>query len=136
MPSTDFRPSSPRSEEHTSELQSLPTRRSSDLNVVAVDVRTPGDDVARMRELFGLGAELDAEHRLQALFARRGTDAALQLRGPEAVEETAVHGSAVEGSQCASVREGQDGFGAVVGNDPAKAMGNFVERLVPGKALP
>ncbi len=67
-----------------------------EMNVVAVNVRAPGDDVARMRKLFRLGAELDANHRFQAFFAGGGADAALQLRSAQAVEEAAVHGSAVE----------------------------------------
>ena len=34
------------------------------VNVVAVNVRGPSDDVARMCELFRLGAQLDADDRL------------------------------------------------------------------------
>ena len=106
-----------------------------EMNVVAVNIRAPRDNVTRMRKLFGLGSELDADHRLQAFFAGSGADAALQLRGAQAMEETAIHASAVERAERASVRVGQDGFGAVFGNDPAQAMGNFVESLVPGDAL-
>ncbi len=106
------------------------------MNVVAVNIRAPGNDVPRMRKLFRLGAELNANHRLQAFFACRGADAALQLRSAQAVEETAVHGSAVERAQRASVRVGQDRFAPVFGNDPAQAMRNFVKSLVPGDALP
>src|SRR5208282_2546109 len=106
-----------------------------EMNVVAVNIRSPGDDVARMRKLLRLGAELDANHRFQAFFAGGGADAALQLRSAQAVEETAVHGSAVERPQRASVRVGQDGFAAVFGNDPAQTVRNFVQSLVPGDAL-
>src|SRR5258708_681132 len=101
------------------------------MNVVAVNIRAPGDDVARMRKLFRLGTELDTEYRFQACLAGGGADAALQLRSPQAVEETAVHGSAVKRAERTSVRVGQDGFGAICGNDPAQAMRNFVESLVP-----
>ena len=107
-----------------------------EMNVVAVNVRAPGDDVARVGKLFRLGTELDANHRFQALFAGGGADAALQLRSAQAVEETTVHGSAVERAERASVGVGQDGFGAVFGDDTAQAMRNFVESLVPGNALP
>src|SRR4029077_1932092 len=50
-----------------------------EMNVVPVNIRAPGDDVARLRKLFRLGTELDANHRFQAFFASGGTDAALQL---------------------------------------------------------
>src|SRR5208337_1705616 len=105
-----------------------------EMDVVAMNVRCPGNDVARVRELLRLGAELDANHRFQALFAGAGANAALQLRGAQAMEETPIHGSAVERAQCASVGVGQDGFAAVLGNGPAQAMGDFVEGLVPGNA--
>ena len=106
-----------------------------EMNVVAVNIRAPGDDVARMHKLFRLGAKLDANHRFQAFFASTGADAALQLRSAQAVEETAVHGSAVERAQGSAVRVGQDGFAAVFGNDPAQAMRDLVESLVPGNAF-
>jgi hypothetical protein len=60
---------------------------------------------------------------------------ALQLRSAQAVEESAVHGSAVERAERASVRVGENGFAAVFGDDTAQAMRNFVESLVPGDAL-
>src|SRR5260370_20881068 len=105
------------------------------MNVVAVNIRAPGDDVAGMRKLFGLGAKLDPNYRFKAFIAGSGADAALQLRSAQAVEETAVHGSAIERAERAAVRVGQDGFGAVFRNDLAQSMRNFVESLVPGDAL-
>ena len=50
-----------------------------EMNVVAVNIRSPGDDVARMRKLFRLSAKFDANHGFQACFASRGADATLQL---------------------------------------------------------
>ena len=94
-----------------------------EMNVVAVNVRGPGDDVARMRKLFRLGAEFDADDGLQAGFAGVGADGALQLRSAQAVKETAVHGSAVERAESASVGIGQDSFGAVFGDDAVEAVG-------------
>src|ERR1700682_639505 len=38
------------------------------------------------------------------------------------MEETSVHGSAIECAERSSVRVGQDGFGAVFGSAPAQAM--------------
>src|SRR5208337_3494453 len=105
------------------------------MNVVAVNVRAPGDDVARMHELFRLGAEFDANYRFQALFTGAGADAALQLRSAQSVEEAPVHGSAVERGNRASVGIWQDGFKPVFSDDPAEAMRNFVERLIPGNAF-
>src|SRR6266852_2888591 len=51
------------------------------------------------------------------------------------MEETTVHGSAVERAESTSVRVGQYGFGAIFVSDPAQAMRNFVESLVPGDAF-
>src|ERR1700675_3410191 len=101
------------------------------MNIVAVNIRAPGDDVTRVCKLFRLGTELDANHRFQAFFASGGADAALQLRGAQAMEETPIHGGAVERAECTSVRVGEDGFGAVFVSDPAQALRNFVESLVP-----
>src|SRR5258706_275186 len=86
------------------------------MDVVAMNIRAPGDDVARLRKLFRLGAELDANHRFQAFLAGGGADAALQLRSAQTVEETAVHGNAVKRAQRSSLGGWQDGIGAVVGH--------------------
>jgi len=96
------------------------------VNIVAVNIRSPRDDVARVCELFGLGAEFDAEDRFQAFFAGVGTDGTLQLRSAQAVEETAIHGRAVERTERASVGVGQDGFGAVLGDGGSEAICDFV----------
>src|SRR5208337_191512 len=56
-----------------------------EMNVVAVNIRAPGNDVARMRKLFRLGTKLDANHRFQAFFTGAGADAALQLRSAQPV---------------------------------------------------
>src|SRR5208282_1642706 len=106
-----------------------------EMNVIAVNIRAPGDEVARMRKLLRLGAELDANHRFQAFFAGSGADAALQLRSAQAVEETAVHGSAVERAERASIRVGQDGFGAVFGNDAFEPLRDLLQGFVPRDAL-
>ena len=104
------------------------------VNIVAVNVCAPGDDVAGMRELLGLGAELDAENGFEALFAGGGTDGALELGGAETMEEAAVHGSAIERAERAAVGVGQNGFGADVVGDAAEAVSDFVEGFVPGDA--
>src|ERR1035438_7933465 len=126
MPRTDWSPTSPASEQIV---------RSDLMYVVAVDIRCPGDDVTRMRKLFGLGAHLDAENRLESNLARVGTDRSFELRSAEAVKESAVHRSAVERAERASVGVGEDGFGAVLGDDLAEAGGDFVEGFIPTDAL-
>src|SRR6266481_4350454 len=105
------------------------------MNVVPVNIRGPGDDVMRIRKLFRLGTELDANHRFQAFFASGGADAAFELRSAQAVEKTAIHGSTVERAERTSVRVGQDRFGAIFGNDLAQATRNFVEGLIPRDAF-
>src|SRR5208337_742852 len=106
-----------------------------EMNVVAVNIRAPGNDVARMRKLFRLGTKLDANHRFQAFFTGAGADAALQLRSAQPVEEAPVHGTAVERGNRAPVRIGQDGFKPVFSDNPTEAMCNFVKRLIPGDPL-
>ena len=106
-----------------------------EVDVVAVDVRAPGDDVARVRELLRLGAELGAVHRLDADFPGDGADGAVQLRGAQAMKEAAVHGRAVEHAERAAVGVRKNGFGAVLARDLLEAGGDFVERFVPGDAL-
>src|SRR5712664_3085339 len=105
------------------------------VHIVAVDVGSPRDDVARVRELLGLRAELGADHGLQTFFAGSRTDAALELRCTQPVKKAPIHGSAVESTERASVRVREDGFRAGLGDDPAESARDFVERFVPGDAL-
>ena len=47
-----------------------------EMAVVAVNVRRPGDDVARISELLGLSAELGAQHGLNTFLSCRGANGA------------------------------------------------------------
>ena len=106
------------------------------MNVVAVNVRSPGDDVARVNELFRLGAQFHAENRDQTSLARCRTDCALKLRCAEPVEKSAIHGSAVQCSKRSTVGVRKNGLAAEFRSDLAKSGRDFVERLIPGDALP
>ena len=105
------------------------------MNVVAVDIRAPGDDVTRMRELLRIGAHLDADNGLQPRLARRRANVAGQLRSPQAMKKSPVHGSAIERTQRAPIRVRQDGLTAEIRNDLPEPRRNFVEGLVPSDAL-
>src|ERR1700734_3095861 len=59
-----------------------------EVNVVAVDIRTPRDDVPRMVEVFRGGAQLFPVDRFQSIAAGSGTDGAIELRGAEPVKES------------------------------------------------
>src|SRR5258708_912132 len=106
------------------------------MNIIAVDVRCPGDDVARMPELLRLGAELYAENGLQSRLAGGRAKCSVQLRCAQAVKESAVHGSAIERAQRAPVGIRQDRLTAKLGRDRAPATRDLIESLIPRNALP
>src|SRR5258706_87027 len=89
-----------------------------------------------MDELLRLSAKLHAEHGNQPRLARRRTDRALQLRSAEALENSSVHRSAVQRPQGSTVGIRQNRLAAKLADDAAKARCNFIERFVPGNALP
>src|SRR5258706_7619534 len=89
-----------------------------------------------MDELLRLSAKLHAEHGNQPRLARRRTNRALQLRSAEALEKSAVHGSAVQRSQGSTVGIRQNRLGAKLADNAAKARGDLIERFIPGNPLP
>src|SRR5580692_4392915 len=52
------------------------------------------------------------------------------------MEEAAVHGGAIQYSQCAAERERQDGLAAEFSGDLFEARSNLLESVVPADALP
>src|SRR5581483_2161744 len=105
------------------------------VDVVAMDVRAPGNDGARVPELLGPGAQLGSDHRSQPSFPSFRADVARQPRRSQAMEETTVHRGAVQNCQRTAVRARKDGLGAVLGDDGAKAFGDLIQCVVPGDAL-
>ena len=93
-----------------------------EVNVVAVDVRAPGDDQLRAMKLLGVGAELAAVDGEDGVAAGGGADGAVELGGAEPMEEAAVHGAVAEHADGAGVAVGQDGFGAVLLGDGREPM--------------
>src|SRR5215468_10588269 len=106
------------------------------MNVVAVDIRCPRDDVLGILELFGLSAHLRPENRFQASLTCSGTDGAIELRSAQTMKEPAVHRRAIESAQRPAVGIGQNRLAAEFGRDCAKACGDLFECLVPGNTLP
>ncbi len=51
------------------------------VDVVAVDIGSPGDDVARVAEVLGVGAELASINGDERVAAGGGADGAVELRG-------------------------------------------------------
>src|SRR5580704_14779054 len=66
------------------------------VDVVPVNVRRPGNDVAGMTKLLWFGAQLHANNGFQTGFASRRTDVASQLRSSQSMEKSPIHGSAVQ----------------------------------------
>ena len=106
-----------------------------EVDVVAVNVGRPGEDQLRVRESFGVGAELAAVDGDQGLATCLRADGAVELRGAETVEEAAIHGTVAELADGAGVGIRQDRFGAVLAGDGGEAGRDGVEGFVPGNAL-
>ncbi len=106
-----------------------------EMDVVAMDVGSPGDDEAGVAEGFGVGAELAAVYGQERVASGGGADGAIELRGSEAMEEAAIHGAVSQDADGAGVGIGQDRFGSVLVADLLEARGDDVERFVPGDAL-
>ena len=102
-----------------------------EMDVVAVNVRSPRDDVARMDELIRLGAELDAEYGFDAGLAGGRTDGAFEFRSSEATEKAAIHGTAIEGTQSSAIGIRQNSFAAEFSDDAVEAVSDFVQGFVP-----
>ena len=106
-----------------------------EVDVVAMDVGSPGDNQAGVRVVLGRGAEADAVDAGEGGPSGGGADGAVELGGSEAVEEAAVHGAVAELADGSGVAVREDGFGAVFFGDGGEFSGDFGERLVPGDAL-
>ena len=101
------------------------------MQVAADGVAAPDDDQLRLGEMLHPHAELAAIGLGQRLSPGRGADGAVQQRGAEAVKEARRHALALHQAHGAGVAVGQDGL-RVARRDRAQALGNGVERLVPG----
>src|ERR1700729_2175972 len=66
------------------------------VNVIAVDIRGPRDDVPGMAEVFRIRAQLRPVDRYKGTPACRRTERAIELRGAEPVKEPAIHGPIAE----------------------------------------
>ena len=106
-----------------------------EMDVVAVDVRTPGEDELGEAKVFGGSAELFSVDSVPGHATGFRTDGAVESAGAQAVKEAAVHGAVTEYADGARIAVGQDGLGAVFVADLLKAGSDFVEGLVPGDAL-
>ena len=104
-----------------------------EMDVVAVDVRGPGEHQFGEAEILGGRAVFLAVYQVPGLTSGLGADGAVEAAGAQAVKETAVHGAEAEHADGAGV--GQDGLGAVQIADLLEARGNGVEGFIPGDAL-
>src|SRR5438105_1593612 len=105
------------------------------MDVGAVDVSAPRDDVLGVTESFHVGAELAPEDADEGVSAGGGADGAVQLRGAEAMEEAMVHGRITERAQSAAVGIGKNGFRAELLADAGELGRNLIESGVPRDAF-
>src|ERR1700734_1881684 len=80
------------------------------MNVIAVDIRGPRDDVPGMAEVFRIRSQLRPVDGYEGIAACRRTDRAVELRGAEPVKEPAIHGPIAEDPHRPRVGIGQDGL--------------------------
>ncbi len=105
------------------------------VDVIAVDIRAPGDDVARVRELLGLGADLGAINAADTRLAWRGTNRAVEPRCAQAVKEAVVHRAAIQYPQRPAIGVRKNRLAAELVHDVLEARRDGGQRLVPGDAL-
>ena len=106
-------------------------RDAPEMQVAANRVAAPDEDELGFGEELHLHAHLAAQRVHQPLAARRGTDAAVQERCAQPVEEAPVHALALHQAHGARVAVGLDGL-RVARGDPTQARGDVRQRLVPG----
>ena len=105
------------------------------VNIIAVDVRAPGQDQPRVMEVLGVGAQFAAVDREQRLAARGRADGAVQLRRTQPVKKAPVHGAVAERPDGARVRVRQHRFRPMLPRDLTEPPRDCVERFVPAHAL-
>ena len=106
-----------------------------EVDVVAVNVRAPGQDQLGQAEVLGGCAQLLAVDQVPGHAACLGTDGPIQLACAQAMKEAPVHGAEAQHADGARVAVGQDRLGAVAVGSYLKFCGNRIQRLVPAGAL-
>ncbi len=110
----------------------LHERHRVDVGVGGVDA--PEHDEVGVDHLLGVAPGHRAERRPPARVGGADADRALEPRGPEGVEER-VAGRDLHDAERPAVGERQQRLRAPLGDDPAPAMRDLVERLVPADRL-
>ena len=105
------------------------------VNVIAMDIRGPRNDVSGMPEMFRVRAQLCPVDRNEGIAACRRTDRAVELRGAQPVKEPAIHGPIAEHPHRPRVGIGQDGLRTVLLGNPPQPLGDQVQGLVPADAF-
>ena len=110
----------------------LHERHHVDVRVGGVD--PPQQDQVGVHHLLGVVAGDHADGGLPAGVGRRRADGPVELARAERVEE-GVAGVVLDAPERPRVRERQDRLRPPLGQDPGEAMGDLLDRLVPGDAL-
>ena len=101
------------------------------VNVIAMDIRGPGNDVTGMAEVFRVRAELLSIDRHQGIAAGSCADGAIEPRGAQPMKEPAIHGPIAQHTHVPGIGVGQDGLRTMLLCDRAQAFRDQLECLVP-----
>ena len=105
------------------------------MDIIAVDIRGPRDDVTGMAEVFRVCAQLCPVDRDDGVGACSRADRAIELRGAEPVKEAAIHGAIAEHPHRSRVGVGQDGLRTVLLGNESQPFRDQVQGLVPADAF-
>src|SRR5262249_13799810 len=105
------------------------------VDIGAVDVRAPGDDVFGFGEGGDVGPHFAAEHADQSVAAGRGADGAVELRSAQPVEETGVYPLTIQVAERPAIRVGEDRLRSEVLGRLLQAAGDLAQRDLPGDAI-
>ena len=101
------------------------------VNVIAVDIRRPRDDVFCVAEVFRVRAQLFPVHRDDGIGACSRAYSAIQARGAKPVEEASIHGAITEHGHVPGIGVGKDGLRTVFLCDAPQSFRDQVQCLIP-----
>src|SRR5215469_15039540 len=105
------------------------------MNIVAMNVRRPSDDVLGMAKLLRFGAHVCAINRANPCSPCFRTNISRQLGRAQPIEKPPVHGAIAEFRQvpCVGIRE--DRFAAELSCNALKPARDLIERFIPRDTL-
>ena len=105
------------------------------VNIVAVNICCPCNDVFRVTKIFRVGAQLDAVNIDQRFAASGGTNRPLQLARAQPVEEAAIHRAKIQHARSSGIGVGQNRLWAKLIAHLLQARCDGGQRVIPRDAL-